>query len=603
MAGGYGYPLGRRSQRSIGPLAAVAATALLLTAPAAEAAIADSRAKAEGARSSGKRIDVLLRLDRRRSGLQRLARSVTDPASSSYGQYVDPKGTGRMFGARRSTRERVRSFLRRRGIRTRVDVTRSFAEALVPARKARRLFGPSKFTGRIPNGLRGKVRAVLQGPAAPGQFLPRRRARHRADGSAGASVSSAPQLDPPHVRTGTPAGCEQGRDATFKPGSAPLAGPAFTPNQIQAAYRGSRLHGEGVTGKGVRAAVLGAGGFALPELRAFAECFGIEMPPTRLAKVGTRSAGKTSVESALDLQMLTLMAPGLDRLVVYALEPTAFWPTIFSAMLDRRNAPSGRLPHVVSVSAGGCEIKNDIGRPEVKLTERVLAAAAAAGITVAAGSGDSGSFCTAGRVGFYPSSSRWATSVGGTSLALTGSNEIADEIVWNDVAAGLLPAEEALGSGGGGFSRFLRAPFYQRGLARWGDRRGYPDVAAFADLYPGIAIYCGTNEEENCEPARAANPFEAGFGTSAATPLFAGAVALATQRRLEAGAPPLGFPNPLLYELGGRGGGGALRDVVKGSNELLPFGCCDAGPGYDLASGWGSVDAEGLASAAAPRAR
>jgi hypothetical protein len=42
------------------------------------------------------------------------------------------------------------------------------------------------------------------------------------------------------------------------------------------------------------------------------------------------------------------------------------------------------------------------------------------------------------------------------------------------------------------------------------------------------------------------------------------------------------------------------RDIVEGSNDL-GLGCCDAGPGYDLASGWGSVDAERLATAAGAR--
>jgi kumamolisin len=396
------------------------------------------------------------------------------------------------------------------------------------------------------------------------------------------------------VRTGTPAGCEQGQNATFQPDDGPPTGPAFTPNQIQVAYGASRLHAPGVTGRGVRAAVL-IESFARRELRGFTECFGIEMPPTLLAEVGMR-AGPTSDEAALDLQMLTLMAPGLEGLVVYVVG-SGFWPVEFSAMLERRNAPGGRRPQVISVSQGDCE--SDLARIEVQLTERVLATAAAAGVTVAAGAGDGGSFCQDRKVGFYPGSSRWTTSVGGTALTLEDSNEIADEIVWNDTPLGV-----QFGSGGG-FSRHLGAPFYQRGLESWGDRRGYPDVAAMADGYPGIAVYCAPNAEGNCAPSDAANPFQAtGNGTSAATPLLAGAVALADQRRLEAGRPALGFANPLLYELGEQGGLGALRDVIEGSNLINPaFACCDAGPGYDLASGWGSVNAAGLAAVAASRGR
>ena len=564
------------------------AGALLVSA--AGSAAEGSSGNDSQARASGKRVDVVLRLAPRRSGIQKLARAVSDPASPRYGQYVSPKRIARRFGARRSSRRHVRSYLRRRGINSRVDVTRSFVEALVPARQARRLFGSSKgIRGRIPRGLRGRVRAVLREQAVQGQSL--------SSASAGTS-GAAPELEPPHVRTGTPAGCAQGRDATFQPPGARLAGPAFTPNQIQTAYGASPLHAQGVTGEGVRAAVLGAGGFARSELKAFAGCFGIEVPPTRLVKVGTRSIGATSEEAALDLQMLTLMAPGLERLVVYDVG-SGFFPVAFSSMLEKGNAPGGELPHVISVSQGECE--GDLGRAQLRLTERVLAATAAAGITVAAGSGDNGAFCLSGREGFYPGSSRWVASVGGTSLTLEDSNAIADEVVWNDVSAGLLSAGDPA-SGGGGVSRYLSAPFYQRGLASWGDQRGYPDVAAMADVYPGMAIYCGSNAQGECDPASAANPFEAGFGTSAATPLATGLVALADQRRIDAGAPPLGFPNPLLYSLGERGGEGVLRDVVEGSNDL-GRGCCRAGPGYDLASGWGSIDGEGLAASAGSAAR
>jgi kumamolisin len=287
--------------------------------------------------------------------------------------------------------------------------------------------------------------------------------------------------------------------------------------------------------------------------------------------------------------MLDMMAPGLESLTVYSVGSTA-WPVIFSAMLDRRNAPDGRLPQLISVSAGDCE--TDDGRAEVRLTEHVLAAAAAAGITVAAGSGDAGSFCTEGpRRGFYPSASRWVTSVGGTALTLDEANRIVDEIPWNDQSF----APRGL-AGGGGFSRYLTRPPYQHGLDGWGDHRGYPDVALMADSYPGIAIYCKENAKGNCDPNVPGNPFTSVDGTSAATPQFIGLVALADQRLLAAGRPKIGFANPLLYRLG-RSGGGALRDVVTGSILFNPgYGCCDAHPGYDLASGWGSVNAERLAA-------
>ena len=54
---------------------------------------------------------------------------------------------------------------------------------------------------------------------------------------------------------------------------------------------------------------------------------------------------------------------------------------------------------------------------------------------------------------------------------------------------------------------------------------------------------------------------------------------------------------------------GVFRDVTKGNNDLgvltpadaggaRPLGCCPATPGYDLATGWGSLKIDGFAKAA-----
>jgi hypothetical protein len=49
---------------------------------------------------------------------------------------------------------------------------------------------------------------------------------------------------------------------------------------------------------------------------------------------------------------------------------------------------------------------------------------------------------------------------------------------------------------------------------------------------------------------------------------------------------PLGFLNPALYKLAGKG----FHDVTKGNNGLDGVAGFQAGTGYDLASGWGTPD-------------
>jgi subtilase family serine protease len=82
-------------------------------------------------------------------------------------------------------------------------------------------------------------------------------------------------------------------------------------------------------------------------------------------------------------------------------------------------------------------------------------------------------------------------------------------------------------------------------------------------------------------------------GTSEATPLFAGVVALADQ----VAGHPLGVINPALYEMSAAGDPGIV-DVTSGNNtvtfkqrdQLITVSGFNARTGYDLASGVGTVN-------------
>jgi subtilase family serine protease len=84
-------------------------------------------------------------------------------------------------------------------------------------------------------------------------------------------------------------------------------------------------------------------------------------------------------------------------------------------------------------------------------------------------------------------------------------------------------------------------------------------------------------------------------GTSAATPMWAGVVALADQ---EAGQ-HLGLVNPAIYRIARSPAcHSAFHDVVTGGNSV--FGTTgiytgyQAGPGWDPVTGWGSPNAQVL---------
>lgn len=141
-----------------------------------------------------------------------------------------------------------------------------------------------------------------------------------------------------------------------------------------------------------------------------------------------------------------------------------------------------------------------------------------------------------------------------------------------------------------------------------------PDISALADLVPGYAFFCTA---EVCKPQEH-TVFGWGSvgGTSTAAPLTAGGIALANQYAEKRGQATLGFLNPLLYRLGSQKATrtAAFNDVTLGNNDIgralppqagggNPLGCCQAKPGYDWASGWGSLKIPGFAKAAADAAR
>ena len=88
----------------------------------------------------------------------------------------------------------------------------------------------------------------------------------------------------------------------------------------------------------------------------------------------------------------------------------------------------------------------------------------------------------------------------------------------------------------------------------------------------------------------------------AATAALAGGIALVDQDLRRNRRELLGFLNPLLYRIGsGARSAQVYFDVQQVGNDVGPYignhsalGCCTAVPGFDDASGWGSVDLASL---------
>jgi subtilase family serine protease len=387
----------------------------------------------------------------------------------------------------------------------------------------------------------------------------------------------------------------------------------YLPAQIQQAYNLPRLYREGITGRGQTIIIVDS--FGSPTVQAdlarFDKATGLPAPPS--LKI-IQPAGKVppykpdsdregwAGETDLDVEYAHTIAPGANILLVETPtsenEGTTGFPQIVAA---EKYVINHHLGGVISQSFSATEQTFPSKRSLLDLRGAYIDAASK-GVTVLAASGDSGAADVEfnqvtyylHRVTSWPDSDPLVTGVGGTRLHLNAAGDNTEPAtVWNDTYN--VPANEfVVGNagpnplaGGGGRSVIFARPSYQNGVRDIvGGRRGVPDISmsaacnGAADMYQSFA-----GQPAGWYPT---------CGTSEATPEFAGIVALADQ----VAGHPLGVINPYLYQLSARHAPGIV-DVVVGSNTvsfrqdgmLHTVHGFRARPGYDLASGVGTVDA------------
>ena len=384
----------------------------------------------------------------------------------------------------------------------------------------------------------------------------------------------------------------------------------YEPDQIRRAYNLGPLFRAGTDGKGQTIVIVDS--FGSPtighDLGVFDTTFDLPAPPslTVIHPAGAVPPYQASCdragwagEATLDVEWAHAMAPAANILLVETptseLEGTSGFPQIVAAELY---VIKHHLGGVISQSFGASEQTFPTAQALLALRAAYIDAAAN-NVTVLAASGDSGA-ADVGPDGstFYdfpvvdwPASDPLVTGVGGTRLHLDAEgNRTSPDSVWNDnrslgTASG--DCGPSLLASGGGRSIIFERPSYQNGVASIvGQHRGVPDVSMSAACNGSVDAY-------QSFPGETPGWYTV-CGTSVATPLFAGVVALADQ---EAGH-PLGLLNPALYALSASQATGIV-DITKGNNtvsftqhgRLQEVEGFSAQRGYDLASGVGTVDA------------
>jgi len=385
----------------------------------------------------------------------------------------------------------------------------------------------------------------------------------------------------------------------------------YGPAQLQQAYDLAPLFARHNAGQGQTIAVVDS--FGSPtiqhDLQVFDQTYGLPVPKlTVIAPAGAvppydRSADRTgwAGETTLDVEWTHVMAPRANILLVETPtseeEGTTGFPEIVTA---EKYVIDHHLAAVISQSFSATE-ETFPSRHALLALRGAYQDAYANGVTVLAASGDSGAADSTTGADLYlrpvtswPDSDPLVTGVGGTRLSLDANgNRTARDTVWNDTydAATQQHVFGAKGpnalAGGGGLSTVFARPTYQISAAAVvGDRRGVPDISMSGACSGSVYVY----QSFAGQPAG----WYPTCGTSEATPLFAGIVALAAQWA----GHPLGLLNPALYFMSEAHAPGIV-DVTSGDNTVSftqdgkrhTVTGFTARPGYDLASGVGTVDA------------
>ncbi|HLJ65727.1 MAG TPA: S53 family peptidase, partial [Chloroflexota bacterium] len=352
----------------------------------------------------------------------------------------------------------------------------------------------------------------------------------------------------------------------------------YSPADFWDMYDFRPLYQNQLDGTGKTLALVEFGNYNDANIRAFDAGWKVGSPTQRILINDGSSTGapidNTEGEVELDIEVGHEISSA--RVNVYIVSNhTRNWVPLLSQIASDN-------PEVVSASYGLPE--SEWAPSLVWAVDALLREMAAQGESVFMASGDAGAFAAADAshpnpkqkqllVVQYPTSDPWITSVGGTSLFQDSNGSYGSEQVWSSTS-------DSSGSGGG-LSRFFPQPDWQQGPGVTNQysngARQIPDVSADADPGTGYSVYSVDNNGNA--------GWQVYGGTSAAAPLWAAFATIADQ----ALGVRLGFFNPLLYALGQVGDRlqfAPFHDVTQGNNLYYP-----ATPGWDFATGWGSLDA------------
>ncbi|MGC1373986.1 MAG: protease pro-enzyme activation domain-containing protein [Candidatus Sulfotelmatobacter sp.] len=514
------------------------------------------------------RFDIVLPL-RDRAGLQNFLQELYDPSSASYHQFLKPQEFTARYGPSQEDWDALVAFAKASGF-----------EVIGGTRDSRDLW----LTGTVAN-----IEKAFHVNLGIYQDLTGNRQFFGVDREPTVDLpfqlwhitglDNDSQPHPLYVKKSDYAkahGIDPGAISNATTGSGPSS--SFLGSDMRAAYYG----GTALTGSGQNLALFEFAGTDLSDLSTYYKNAGQTEPftPTLISTGGygtscvdSGSKACDDTEQTLDMTQFMGMAPGAHMLYMYVcgdvlasgsgnISDTA----CISAMVTDADAP---LSMQISCSWGWTPADPSTLDPYFEQM-------ASQGQNFFAASGDSSAWSASNEA--WPADDANIVSVGGTDLTTSS-------------AAGPWKSETAWADSGGGISPDdVPIPSWQQlsGVITSGNKgsttlRNGPDVAGNANF-----TYYVCADQTTCT----ANDYG---GTSFATPMWAGYVALANQQAAANGK-TIGYINPILYPGALTSSYGTyLHDITSGS-----CGTYSAITGYDLCTGWGSPNTTGMIGLLAP---
>lgn len=551
------------------------------------AAATELAAENEAPDSRALRMELYL-APRDRTGLNRLLEQQQDPASPEYHRWLSAAEYGRRFGP---TERDVR------------DVTRwltdgGFTVTFASAGEGRITFegdvgrARTAFRVQIAGSVDGRYFGNTSDPMVPASLAPKISYVAGLDNLNATTMHTI--ITDPHNNNG-------------------ITSHHFGPPDVWTYYDVKGLLDAGCDGRGQCIAVLEGSDVDQASLGDFNTVFGL---PSFVAGVNydavypdgppgieppiDRGTAQAYSEALVDIEYAHGLAPGAE-VVVYAgnvagLGPQGLVDTLKAATADNRCG-------AIAISWAQC------GEPKsfYRMLDDSYARGASQGQSIFVATGDVG---VGGPTLFNrrtggcrtPTRPTIEENAGSPNVTAVGATEIREgqyDASGNDVGVGV-PAEEVWfidiqhlirGASTGGVSTVFRKPTYQKGIRSAKFRkRAVPDICLGGGTFafPGFWECLDFGLYSHGVPS---GPVcTVGGGTSVVPPQWAGIVSCVQQRQ----GKRLGNINPQLYALAKANLGNlaavGIRDVTQGNNGWFPLTGYNAGPGFDLASGWGSVD-------------